>query len=85
MTIVAEWKNLRVYESVCGYYVEYIPTGEEKWMSDGVDIYTDGTEEDRSIPPGTSAWNQACQRDLESTYPDWVEAYFGLLIDKGDA
>jgi len=81
MTIIAEYKDLRVHEWATGYAVEHIPTGQEHWMSDGVDAYWKYEEtglpfHDFAIQPRTKAWHKACQKDLRATYSNWLDAYF---------
>lgn len=79
MTVIAEYKDLRVHECFNGYEVEHIPTGECRGIGDGVDQYYLGRanyDGDVAVSPGTELWNRLCAKDLRATYDDWLQAYF---------
>lgn len=68
MTIIAEFRDLRIHEVYNGYQIEHIPSGESRGIGDGVDMY--------SAILGTSSWAGEAADDLESNYDIWLEVYF---------
>jgi len=68
-----EYLDLRIYEGASAFYIEYIPTGEEACMGDGVDMYSDDSG---SIMVGTEEFYTLLSEDLEARYDEYLEAYF---------
>src|SRR5512147_601204 len=74
MTVIARYKDLRVYEWDSGYEIEHTPTGLRHWMSDGVDMF-------EGVKPGTFEFN-GCMFDwLKADTSELMEAYFPQLLE----
>ena len=62
-----------VIEHFNGFSLRHLPSGEEHWLSDGVDVLFD--EEGRSIPPGdpdfTTRWAEIFNAMPAETL-DWL-------------
>lgn len=68
-----EVKNrFKVIEHFNGYAVEDTITGEEAWMSDGVDVFDD----ERGLEIGTEEFRKAWEDDLNNYPSETLEAYF---------
>ena len=67
--------RFKVIEYASGYAVQDTRTGEEKWMSDGVDVLFDKRGNGRS--PGTEAFRRDWERALNESGAETAEAYFG--------
>ncbi len=70
----------RMVEYTDGYAIEHIPTGQEAWTSDGVDMFHD--EEGRALSPGTDEFDEAFIGWLREDEDAIYEAYFPHLIEE---
>lgn len=67
--------RFKVVEYASGYAVRDTKTGEEKWMSDGVDVLFGKNDKPRS--PGTEAFRRDWEQELNENPEETAEAYFG--------
>jgi hypothetical protein len=66
--LIVRHEDLEITQAFNGYYIEHLPSGEERGMGDGSYLADD--------VPGTEAFNQAVDHDLTTNYAEFVEAYF---------
>lgn len=77
--IYVEPPMFAVIEYSSGFAVRHLPSGDEHWMSDGVDALFD--LEDKPLSPGTpnftaewsKALNDPCSETLEAYFPQHIE------------
>lgn len=69
---VAAYRELEIYE---GASFTIYKGDKGKGIGDGVDSYFD--ENGEALSPGTIEFYRALQNDLETSYSDFLEAYFG--------
>lgn len=68
----------KVVEHFNGYAVVHVPSGQEHWLGDGVDSIFD--DNDESVSPGTKAFVQLWEDDLNASGAETLEAYFPDLL-----
>lgn len=76
-------QRFRVVEYSSGFAVRDTETGQERWMSDGVDALFTATG--RAMRPGSEYFRKTWQRALNENEGETLEAYFPDQWVKEDA
>lgn len=66
--------RFKVIEYSSGYAVRDTETGNEQWMSDGVDVLS--TKTGKSMRPGSEYFRKAWEKSLNQNQAETAEAYF---------
>jgi hypothetical protein len=69
-----------VIEYHSGFAVRHLPSGDEQWMSDGVDCLFD--LENKALSPGTPDFTAEWSKALNNPTSETLEAYFPQLLEE---
>ena len=70
-------KIFDVIEYQSGFAVRHLLSGEEHWMSDGVDVLFD--QDEKAISPGTEGFTDKWAESLNFNPSETMEAYFRTI------
>jgi len=75
-------RRFKVNEYSSGFSVTDTVTGEDHWISDGVDLLS--TPTGKSVSPGSKTFVEKLERSLNVNPDETLEAYFPEQYEKED-